>query len=73
MKTPSGEASLATLEQQVNDLATLCENLISANLALVERCDRMQGQQRDWQRKNRKAQDAIERVLTQLRPHGGAE
>ena len=73
MKAPSGEESLATLEQQVNDLATLCEHLINANMALVERCDRMQEQQRDWRRESHKAQDAVERVLVQLRPYGGIE
>ena len=69
LKKPSVEAALASLEQQVDALATLCERLVSANQVLIERCDQMQEQQRDWRRKNRQACSAVEQVLAQLKPY----
>lgn len=69
LNKPSVEAALATLEQRVNTLATLCERLVNANQALVKRCDQMQEQQRDWHRKNRQARTAVEQVLAQLKPY----
>ncbi len=69
LNKPSVETALGTLEQQVDALAALCERLVSANQALVKRCDQMQEQQRDWRRKNRQAHSAVEQVLTQLKPY----
>ena len=69
LKKPSVEAALAALEQQVDALTTLCERLVSANQALIKRCDQMQEQQRDWRRKNRQACSTVEQVLAQLKPY----
>ena len=69
MKKPSVETALAALEQQVDALTTLCERLVSANQALIKRCDQMQERQRDWRRKNRQASSAVARVLSQLKPY----
>lgn len=65
----SVEATLATLEQQVDTLTTLCERLVDANQVLVKRCDQMQEQQRDWRRKSHQARTAVEQVLAQLKPY----
>ena len=69
LKKPSVEVALASREQQVDALTTLCERLVSANQVLVKRCDQMQEQQRDWRRKNRQACSAVEQVLAQLKPY----
>lgn len=69
LNKPSVETALATLEQQVDTLASLCERLVNTNQALVKRCDQMQAQQRDWRRQNRQARTAVEQVLAQLKPY----
>lgn len=69
LKNSTVETALTTLEQQVDALTTLCERLVNANQVLIERCDQMQEQQRDWHRKNRQTRSAVEQVLTQLKPH----
>ena len=66
---PSAESALASLEQHVDALATLCEDLLEANRLLVQNCDQLEQQQLELRRKNRQARADVERILTQLRPY----
>ncbi len=68
-KQSHSESTLPVLERNVEALAALCERLIEANRLLIENCEQLQEQQRRLRLKNERAQNTIERVLSQLRPH----
>ncbi len=67
------DTALTALEQQVGELVALCERLIVANQLLLKNCDELQQQQATLRRKNREARDAVEQIVSELKPLGMSE
>jgi len=67
------DTALTALEQQVGELVSLCERLIEANQLLLKNCDELQQQQATLRRKNREARDAVEQIVSELKPLGMSE
>lgn len=70
--TPSAEQVLASLEQQIGTLVSLCDQLLERNQLLAQNRDRLQRQHRELRRRNDEARAAIEGIVRRLRPYGGA-
>ena len=68
--TSPAEQALASLEQRIGTLVSLCNRLLETNQLLAQSRDRLQRQHRELRRRNDAARDAIEKVVRRIKPYG---
>ena len=68
--TSPAEQALASLEQRIGTLVSLCNRLLESNQLLAQNRDRLQRQHRELRRRNDAARDAIEKVVRRIKPYG---
>jgi len=68
--TSPAEQALASLEQRIGTLVSLCNRLLETNQLLAQNRDRLQRQHRELRRRNDAARDAIEKVVRRIKPYG---
>ena len=68
--TSPAEQALASLEQRIGTLVSLCNRLLETNQLLAQSRDRLQRQHRELRRRNDAARDVIEKVVRRIKPYG---
>ena len=68
--TSPAEQALASLEQRIGTLVSLCNRLLESNQLLAQNRDRLQRQHRELRRRNDAARDVIEKVVRRIKPYG---
>lgn len=68
--TSPAEQALASLEQRIGTLVSLCDRLLETNQLLAQNRDRLQRQHRELRRRNDAARAAIEKVVRRIKPYG---
>lgn len=71
--TPSAEQVLASLEQQIGTLVSLCDQLLETNQLLAQNRDRLQRRHRELRRRSDEARGVIEQAARRLRPYGAPQ
>ena len=66
---PSAEHALATLEQQVGSLVSLCRKLMEANRTLIRDHTQLQARNHDLHRRNQQASTELEKFIRKIKSY----